>query len=213
MKNLNNKTKVIALLAIILITAGIVVTATVGLNYDLRYKETKRIQLYIGKDFEINDIKQITDETLSNQNVIVQKVEVFEDTVNIISNDITEEQKANTINKINEKYQTELVVENIEITSIPNTRGKDIIKPYIIPFIIATILILGYMGIKYKKLGIVKIISKTFLTLVLTQALLLSVIAITRIPVGKLTIPMVLSVYVLSLFVITSKFENNLNKE
>ena len=212
MKNLNNKMKVIALLTIILIIAGIIVTATVGLNYDLRYQEAKRIQIYIGKDFKINDIKQITDEVLSNQEVIIQKVEVFEDTVNIVSNDITEEQKANIVNKINEKYQTELVVENIEITSISNTRGRDIIKPYIIPFATATIIVLAYMGVRYYKLGIVKIISKTFLTLVLTQALLLSVIAITRIPVGRLTIPIVLAVYVLSLLGITFKFEKDLNK-
>ena len=57
MKNLNNKTKVIALLAIILIIAGIIVTATIGLNFDLRYKDAKKIQLYIEKDFETSVIK------------------------------------------------------------------------------------------------------------------------------------------------------------
>ena len=150
---------------------------------------------------------------LSNKDVMIQKVEVYEDTVNIISNDITEEQKANIINKINEKYGTELLVENIEVISIPKTNNIDIIKPYIIPFFTATIVILAYMAVRYKKLGIVNIVLKTFLTLVLSQVLLLSVIAITRIPVGRLTIPMVLVVYVLSLFVITSKFEKDLNKD
>lgn len=212
MKNLSNKTKIIALLAIVFIIAGIVITATVGLNFDLRYQETKRIQLYIEKEFEISDIKQITNEVLADQKVIIQKVEVFEDTVSIITNDITEEQKSNIVNKINEKYETELVAENIEITSIPKTNSIDIIKPYIIPFVTATIIILAYMGVKYKKLGVVNTILKTCLTLVLIQAILLSVIAITRIPVGRLTIPMAIAVYVISLLGITFKFEKDLIK-
>ena len=52
----NKKTIIIALLILIVI-AGVIVTLTVGLNFDLRYQDTKKIELYIGKTFEYNDIK------------------------------------------------------------------------------------------------------------------------------------------------------------
>jgi preprotein translocase subunit SecF len=211
MKNISKKTKIITLLIAIVIIIGIIVTLTLGLKFDLRYQETKRIELYLEKDFEISDIKQITDEVLSNQNVIIQKVEVYEDTVSIIAKDITDEEKTNLIEKINEKYETELSADSIETTTIPHTRGRDIIKPYITPFIIATIIILIYMAVRYYKIGAIKTVLKSICILVVTQAVLLSVIAIARIPVGRLTIPMVLAVYVLSLIGITTCFEKKLN--
>lgn len=213
MKEISKKAKIIALLVAIIIIAGVIVTLTIGLNFDLRYQETKKIQLYLEKEFKISDIKEITNEVLTNQNVMIQKVEVYEDSVSIISNDITEEQKTNLINKINEKYGTELSADSTEITTIPHTRGRDIIGPYIVPFLIATAIILVYMGIKYRKLGMVKTILKTAFLLVVAQAVLLSVIAITRIPIGKITIPLVLAVYVLSLLGVTNYFEKKLSEK
>lgn len=213
MKEISKKAKIIAFLVAIIIIAGVIVTLTIGLNFDLRYQETKKIQLYLEKEFEISDIKEITDEVLPNQNVMIQKVEVYEDSVSIISNDITEEQKTNLINKINEKYGTELSADSTEITTIPHTRGRDIIGPYIVPFLIATAIILVYMAIRYRKLGMVKTILKTAFLLVIAQVVLLSVISITRIPIGRITIPLVLAVYVLSLLGVTNYFEKKLSEK
>lgn len=210
MKKISLKTKILAIAIAIIIVAGLAITLTVGLNFDLRYQDAKRIQLYLEKDFEIADIKQITDEVLPNQSVIIQKVEVFEDTVSILAKDITEEQKTEIVNKINEKYQKELSADEIEITNIPHARLSDFVKPYIIPFAIATVIILVYMAIRYYPLGIVATIAKTIGTLVIAQAVLLSVIAITRIPWGRITLPLVLAVYVLSLLGLTTHAEKKL---
>ena len=207
MKKLNNKTKILILLIVIIIVVGIAITLTKGLNFDLRYEDTKKVELYLQKEFEISDIKQITNEVMPDQPVLIQKVEVFEDSVSIIAKDITDEQKANLIDKVNEKYETEFSSDTIEIESIPHTRGRDIIKPYILPFVIATIIILVYMAIRYYKLGILKTIAETIGILILAQALLLSIMAITRIPVGRVTIPLVIAIYILTLLGITSYFE------
>lgn len=210
MKNITKKQKIIFAIIALIIIIGAVITLTIGLNFDLRYQEAKRIELYLEKDYEISDIKQITDETIPDQNVIIQKVEVFEDSVRIIAKEITEEQKQNLVNKINEKYETELDAESTEIVTIPHTRGRDIVKPYIIPFAIATIIILVYMGVRYRKLGTIKTILKTVIVSIIAQVVLLSLIAIIRIPIGRLTIPMVIAVYLLTLIGMTTKFEKEL---
>lgn len=204
--------KVISLIALIIIIIGIIITATVGLNFDLRYQEAKRIQLYIEKDFEISDIKQIAKEVLGNQEVIIQKVEVYEDTVSILAKDITDEQKTEIVNKVNEKYSLELSADQIEIIAVPQTRGRDIIRPYIVPFAIATVIILAYMAVRYHKFGVIKTIGKATGTLVLAQLLLLSIMAITRIPVGRLTIPLVLAVFVASQIEMTTYCEKTLKE-
>ena len=63
------------------------------------------------------------------------------------------------------------------------------------------------MMIRYYKLGSLKVLAKALITLIVTELLLFSVVAIARIPVGRVTIPLVLSVYVLTFLRLTCKFE------
>ena len=202
----------IILIALVII-AGIVMIAVKGFNFDLKYQDTQRVELYLKTEFNISDIRQITDEVFGNQKVMIQKVEVFEDSVSITTTSISDEQKSNLITKINEKYGTEITAEDTTVENIGHTRGRDIIKPYIVPFAIAAIVVLIYLGIRYYKLSIAKVIAKSIGIMALAQILLFSVMAITRIPIGRLTIPMVILVYLLTLFGITNMFEKNLSKK
>ena len=210
MKEIFEKNKVLILLIAIIVVVGIVMTAIMGFNFDLKYQQAKKVEIHINKEFAISDIKQITNEALSNNGVIIQKVEMFEDTASIIAKDITDEQKTDLITKINEKYGTELSAEGTEIVTIPHTRGRDIVKPYIVPFLISTVIIIVYIAIRYYKLNSIKVVLETIVVLVVAQVLLFSIMAITRIPIGRLTIPLMILVYVLSLLGITNKCENDL---
>ncbi len=207
MKKIDHKLKVLAIIVLVTVVAGIIVIATKGFNFDLRYEQSKRIELDIGKEFEISDIKSIVDEIKPNEEILIQKVEVFEDCVSITAKEITEEEKTTITNKVNEKYGTELSIENIEIQDIPHTRLLDIIKPYIMPLIISTFIILVYLSIRYRNLKISKVISKSLISIIISQAVLVSIIAIARIPIGKIAVLMVLSIYILNMIAITSKFE------
>lgn len=206
-----NKKIIIGILIAIILIAGIAITLTIGLNFDLNYQETKQIQLNLGTEFNKNDIKEITDEVFSGQKVMIQTVEVFKDAVSIRTTDITDEQKQSLIDKINDKYESaEIEADSVEIETIPHTRGRDIVKPYIAPFALATFIILVYMAFRYKKIGSTKTILKTLGMVILMQAILLSIIAIARIPIGRVTIPLVLGVYLLTLIGLTTSFEKQL---
>ena len=212
MNKLTKKTKAICLILAVVIIAGIVVMATVGFNIELSMQKNNRIELYLEKDFEISDIKNIANEVFQNKPTVIQKVEVFGDTVSITANEITDEQKQQLVEKVNEKYSLELNADSTEIEKIPNERLRDLISPYIFAFSLATGLIILYMILKYKKLGMLNILIKTLCTIVIAQATLFSVIAITRIPVGRLTIPMVIIIYLTSLFIYTGNKEKQLAK-
>lgn len=195
------------LIAIILIVGAIVI-ATKGLAFELKYQDSQKVELNIGKEFKTEDVKQITNEVFDNQPVKIQAIEVYKDAISITTTEISEEQKTNLVNKINEKYETELKSEDITIESIPHTRGRDIIKPYITPFIIITIIILVYLMIRYYKLNSLKVLIESIGIIALSQMVLLGIMAITRMPIGKFTIPMVLLVYMISTYICTAKFEN-----
>ena len=196
MKQITNKTKIIYLISLIIIIVGIIVIATKGFNFDLNYEATKQVELIIGKEFNISDIKQITNEIFGKQKVLIQKVEVYGDMISIKSSDITDEQKTSLVEKINEKYQTELKAEDIVLKTIPHTRARDIMKPYVTPFAIAMIIVLI-----------------TLFVTIFAQLILIAIIAITRIPLGQITIPMMIFIYVISILGVTIKNEKELKKQ
>ena len=210
---LSKKTKIIITIIAIIILIGIAITCTIGLNFDLRYRDSKRMELYLEQDFNISDIKQMTDEVMKDKKVIIQKVEVYEDTVSITAEDITDEEKQSLIDKVNEKYGTTLSAESTQIENIPNTRGRDIVKPYVVPFGIATLIILVYMAIRYRKLGVIKTLLKTIVIAIVAEMVLLSIMAIARIPIGIATIPLVITIYLLTLIGLTTYFEKQLTNK
>lgn len=209
MKQLRTTKKVIYILMALLIIAGIIVVAVKGFNVELKYKHHQKIELNIGKEFEIEKIQKIANEVFGSNNANVQIIEVYKDAVQITAKEISEEQKNNVVEKINKLYpqETDVLIkaENVEIITNTNVRLRDVLKPYIYPMAIVTIAVIAYWSIRYRKLGLLKSIVQPVIILILLQAILLSLLAIARFPMGRLTTPLVLLVYVSSLIFISQK--------
>ena len=195
---------------IIIIIAGIVMIAVKGFNVELRYTANKKVALIIEQTVDINKIQEKVDEVLGRGKSIVETTGMFRDSVQIISKEITEEQKNSLVEKINELYPQEATTEGektkklldsskITIEDVQNARIRDFLRPYIIPMVVTTLVILVYYAVRYNKLGIHKVILESGLTMVIAQLLLLSILAIVRFPMGSLTAPLILTVYVVSL--------------
>lgn len=208
----NSKKILIILMAIILII-GTVIISTKGLKFELKYQDSKKVEINLGKNFEIKDIKEITNEIFKEQTVEIQTIEIYKEAVSITTSEITEDQKAELVTKLNEKYGLELNVENIKIEENAHIRGRDIIKPYIIPFIVVTIIVMVCLLIRYNKLNKLKVLGKTATIIVVAQLVLLCIMAIIRIPIGIYTIPTVFLVYMLSTYICTTKFDKELEKK
>lgn len=200
------KNKILIGLAIVILV-GIIITVAVGFNVDMCYRDYNLVDIKIGQDFNINDIKTITNEVFQKQNVEIQKAGVYSDNVVIKVNNITDEQK-NLINtKINEKFGINNSVDDIKVNYIPSYKLRDIIKPYIIPLIITTVLILAYMVIRFRKIGIAKVISQAVILTIIAELLYASIIVITRYPVNRLVMPVGVVIYITIITVLTGMFE------
>ena len=114
------------------------------------------------------------------------------------------------VNAINEKYGVEYTKDDVEIIKESQMSILDIIKPYIIPVIIALALVVIYIAIRYHKLGFWKILLSTILWIIVIEALLYSVYAIIRLPVNAITIPIALMVFVFTVLGIIINSENKL---
>lgn len=203
---------IIALIAIILI-AGTIMLCTKGLVFGLNYEDSKKVEINLGKQFEEKDIKEITNDVFGKQPVLIQAIEVYKDAVSITTTEISDEQKANLITKLNEKYGTDISTDDITIEANAHIRGRDIVKPYIVSFAIATVIVLVYLSIRYYKLNSLKVLAKSIGIMLWAQLILLAIIAIARIPIGVLTMPVVLLIYVLSTYICTTKFDKDLDKK
>lgn len=210
MKQLTEKNKKILIITILalIVLAGVLMTIFLGFNKEAKFEQAKRIDIYVEQKVDLENVKEKVKEVLGNDS-IVQVVEVYEDMVTIRAKDITEDQKNEIINKVKEIYEFEQTAEDTEINVIPATRFRDIFKPYIIPFIIISVLLIIYFIIRYYKLGILKVFGKTLLTILLGQILLFSILAITRIPVGMYTPVLILIVYILAISMIDKHFRKN----
>jgi len=204
--------KIIYAILILIILVGTVVIATTGLNVDIIYSKNARIAVYLGKTFDNEDLKQIVNEVFGQGRTIVQKIEYFEDMALItIKQQDGIEDKIETLNiKINEKYELENKAEDIQVTYQPKTRLSSIVEPYIIPFIIIISVIIIYAVIRFRKLGIVKIFINYVFTILVSEAVYLSIIAISRIPVNRLTIPIGLVIFVVAITITTLLKEQEL---
>lgn len=201
--------KIIWSITAFILIAGITITFFMGLNFGLVYSANKQVDIYIGKQFENDDIKNIVKEVLNIDEIMVQKVEIYEEMVTVTAREITDEQLEEINTKINEKYELENKAEELTVVTNSNIRFTELLKPYLWPVVISIVIMGIYAVIVYKKLGILKVIGKFLCASVIVEAVYMSIFAITRLPINRLTIPIGIAVYVIALFVIFNKFENN----
>ncbi len=200
MKNINNIMKIMIVIVALIILAGIIMICVKGYNYDLLYSKSVRMNIYLTKEFKVNEIEEIAKEILGTNKLKVQQGNTFGTVVSIVSKEITEEQQNNIIQKLNEKYEIEINKdEDVIVAQIPQVNIWEMITKYILPLVITTIVIIVYFVIRYRKQGIIKCIGIPVLSLIGIIALYVSIIALTRIPVNELFIIFLVLIYFLTL--------------
>lgn len=208
MKEIMKNKKVLYIFMVAIILIGVISIFVLRLNFSLMYSEHTQIEAYIGKRYELEDIEKITQEVFGKQEIRYQEIESFHDAIAISLKEASEEQIKTLETKLKEKYEIDSEAQIIQTSNIPHLRGRDILKPYIIPMLIATIVILIYVGIRYRALGLFKTIFTLLLRMIISEALLLSIIGIARIPIGVYTMPFAILLYIAVVMYTVIKYEN-----
>lgn len=210
-KVLKNKKLIYGIMTVIIIL-GIIATYVFRLNFTLEYSKNTRINVYIGKEYNVEDIQTIAEEVFGTKDIYYQEIERFNEAVSITVKEASDEQIENLTNKIKEKYELESTEGLIQTNEIGHLRGRDIVKPYIIPMVITTVIILAYVGIRYTNLGVYKTIFTLLARLVYSEALYLSIIAIARLPIGVYTMPIAIALYILVTMLTVAGYQKRLEK-
>lgn len=222
MIQISTKNKIIGLVSILLVVIALIVVIVGGFNVEKKYKSYNKIKISVGEEVDIDKIEKIVKETFGKTKATVQKVEIYNDIFQVTAEEITEEQKNTIVDKVNELYPVETIEnaedtqanvrikkEDVKIVSASNARLRDIFKPYIMPFVIASLCILVYGAIRYRKLGVIKVVLETIGILLGVQILLFSVLAIIRFPMGRFTPALILITYIMSVIYISNRWKNS----
>ena len=109
-----------------------------------------------------------------------------------------------SFSKINEKYSLELELSDITVEYNSNVKIRDMVRPYIVPMLIATALIVVYYSIRFRG---VKEILDLLIKLIFAEGILFSIYAITLIPIDALTMPIGMLVFAGVTIYVTIKYE------
>ena len=206
--------KIASIALVLFIIAGIVVVLFRGFNVDLMLESHKRLDFVIGKDFEVSDVEKIAKEVFNKERTVIRVIELFDDSVSIDVRKVTDEELTKLIEKMNEKYSLEYKIEDFEIVDVPNVRIRDMVKPYILPCIITMIIVSILVGVHYRhsKEKFYVVLLKMYASLAVVELVLISIIAILRIPFNTAVIPVLLIIGCIEVAVFLEKHEKMLKE-
>lgn len=199
-KLLEKNKKVLIILLILIIVSGIIVVSTIGFKKTSEYTSGTKIEVYIPKGYDKKDIIDIAEKTFNNRDIVFYELEKLNQVACIKVNEYTEEELTAFKNEVAQKYDID--VEKLEVYEVlvPATRISSIVEPYAMPCIITTLLVLVYIFIRgFKTDNMFKNILNMLLILIAVEGLYFSLIAILRIPIGTLTMPIALVLFIITL--------------
>ena len=204
---LSGSKKIILLGIILLIIAGIVVVALKGVKVSLILQQHEELNVYIGKPTDIKDMKKICKEVFKDKRFVVRNLDIFTDAYSINVESVINEEKDELIKKVNEKFGVKITTDDISEKTVSNIRIRDIVKPYIKPVLISAVLIGVYIVIRFRKENALKLLGKISGIIILTEAVIFSVIAVLRIPLSATMINFMLVIAVIELCLYINKLE------
>ncbi len=183
------KNKILYGIIAIILIAGIVTFFIHGFNIGNVYGSYTKIGLYIETGVNKDEVTQIVNETFENSEALIQDVEYFGEMVLITMPQVTSEQIDNFLAKINEKYSLEYKAEDLDIFNMPALTFYEVAEPYIWPVALSVVLGIAFMAIRYSSLGVIKVIGKSILSIIVLQAVIVSLYLIFNLPIDLSIVP------------------------
>ena len=206
---LSGSKKILLLGMILLIVAGIVVVSLKGVKVSLTLQQHEVVNIYLDKKIDSKEFNNVCKEVFGNKTYKVRNVEFFNNAFEISVENITDEEKAKLVEKINEKFELGINVDALNIYTVANIRVRDIVKPYVKPVLISLVLMIVYMIIRFRKMSAWKVLGKIFGIIILTEAVIASIITITRLPLSATIINLMAVISVIELILYINKLEKN----
>ena len=208
------KKKIFYAILICIIIAGVIVIATMGLRTDITYSKNVSLHMNLENEYSKAEVEEVAKEVFAGERMLVQQVDYYKNIFYVtVSQDVEnlDGKVEELVNKLNEKFELQLKKENIVKVYQPKIKLSSVLTPYLVPMAISMIIVLAYVMIRFRKIGIWKTLGLYVLIAIVSELLYLSILAICRIPINRLVTPIGLAIYVIVVTTVTAKQEKKLN--
>lgn len=195
MKIVENRKKYFAVsLAIIIIGAGFAVYNMVSgneiLNFDVEFAGGTSMQLYIGQQFDNDDIAAIITEKTGQTSPQIQKV-LGKDEVSIKMKSVDEETRLSIISAIAEKYNKTPEEVRLDVSDVSATVSREMGTTALIAILVACVAMLVYVSFRFRNIYTG---GSAVLALLHDTLIMLCAYAVLRIPINYSFIAAILTV-------------------
>ena len=203
-KNIIKTVIIIALVAI-----GIAIMAVGHFNFSLYYSKNVRVEIYIGKSFDIAVVAGYIKEIMPEQEIIVETAGAFKDTISLTTTEISEEQLKQIVEKTNEVYEAALTASSdTDVIYNSNVRGRDIFAPYLVISIVAVIIIVAILVFIYgRDIGKRKVALTSLFITIAGQFFFFVVLSLTRVEINRIIPGAAVAIFIASMVYLISQFE------
>ena len=175
--------------SLLIIIGGITYGLISGFRFDIDFKGGVAIETDLKQEFDNNDISDIVVK-ITGKAPLVQKTTGGENRVTITTENISTEVQDQIIAALKEKYTN---MEEPSTRNVTAAYGKDLVTSAILAVSVSIVLILLYICIRFKTLGVTAAIS-AILALVHDVAFLIAIYGIFKFPINSVFIAVVLTI-------------------
>lgn len=180
---------VFLIFSFLVIIGGITYGLVTGYRFDIDFKGGTSIQVDLGEEFDNNEIENIVSEVTGNK-PLVQKMTGGNSSVSITCEPITEEVSDKVVDALKTRYTS---MQEPSVKNIQPSYGKEMLNSALLAVGVAIVVILLYVGIRFKTLGFSAAVT-AILALVHDVLFVVAIYGIIKFPINSTFVAVILTI-------------------
>lgn len=180
---------VIFLISFAIILAGIIYGAVTGYKFDIDFKGGTRIKVDLNEEYSTSEIEKIVSQ-ITGQVPEIQTTSAGNNSVSITTQVVSEDVADSVVEALQARYANmgEATIKNVQASY-----GKELLNSAIIALVVSIVLLLVYIGIRFKTLGYTAAFS-AILALMFDVAFIFAVYGVFKFPINSTFVAVILTI-------------------
>lgn len=175
--------------SLIVIIGGIVFGLVTGFKFDIDFKGGTKIEVDLKEEFNNDDIENIVKNAVG-KTALVQKMTGGESAVTITTDVMSEDESDNVVKSLKEKYTN---MDEPSVRNVQPSYGSELLNSALLAIGVAIILILLYIGIRFKTLGFTAAIT-AIIALLHDALFIIAIYGIFKLPINSTFVAVILTI-------------------
>ena len=175
--------------SLIVIIGGIVFGLVTGFKFDIDFKGGTKIEVDLKEEFNNDDLENIVKDSVG-KTALVQKMTGGDSSVTITTDVMSEEESNKVVESLKEKYTN---MDEPSVRNVQPSYGSELLNSALLALGVAIILILLYIGIRFKTLGFTAAIT-AIIALLHDTLFIIAIYGIFKFPINSTFVAVILTI-------------------